>query len=145
MSASELLRKSPVSATITIKDGSLRFHADPIPQINCYNGINGNNIVLDNYEFGHYLFPLVTKNTGDRQFIHELTRSQYIGVDDPDDAFGSYELKLGLINSSLESYNDRIETIALWGRDPRVEAVLNKWFASEPYFENGKLRLFHHK
>ena len=145
LSANELLRKSPASATITIKDGSPRFHADPIPQINCYNGINGNNIVWDNYEFGHYLFPLITKNSGDRQFIHELTRSQYIGVDDPDDAFGSYELKLGLINSSLESYNDRIETIALWGRDPRVEAILNKWFASEPYFENGKLRLFHHK
>ena len=145
MSASELLRRSPASATITIKDGSLRFHADPIPQLNCYNGIGTNNIVWDNYEFGHYLFPLITRNPEDREFIHEFTRSQYVGVDDPDDAFGSYDVKLGLINSSLAFYNGRIETIALWGRDARVETVLNRWFEAEPYFERDKLRLFRHK
>ncbi len=145
MSASELLSKSPASATIAIAEGSPRFHADPIPQLNCYNAIGTNNIVWDNYEFGHYLFPLITKNTEDRHFIYDFTRSHYLGRNDPDDALGSFDVKLGLLNSSLESYNDKIETIAIWGRDPRVEAVINRWFEAEPYFENEKLRLFHHQ
>ena len=145
MTASELLRKSPASITITIREGDFRFHADPVPQLNCYNGIGTNNIVWDNYEFGHYLFPLITKNIEDRHFIHEFTRSEYLGLNDTDEAFGSFEEKLGRINSSLEPYNDRIETVVLWGKDARVEAVLNKWFESEPYFENGNIRLFHHK
>ena len=145
MSASDLIRNSPSSAMITVKDGSLRFHADPVPQLNCYNGIGTNNIVWDNYEFGHYLFPLITKDPMGRQFIHDLTGSQYLGKDDADDAFGGYETKLARINSGLAIYNDRIETIVLWGRDERIEAILSKWYNTEPYFENGKLRLFHHK
>ena len=145
MRASELLRKSPASAAIIIADGVPRFHADPISQLNCYNGVGTDNIIWDNYEFGHYLFTLITKNIDDRHFIHEFTSSNYLRLSDAGDPFESFEAKLGRINSSLESYNDRIETIALWGRDPRVEAIIYKWFETEPYFENGKLRLFHHK
>lgn len=145
MSAGELLRKSPASGTITIADGTPRFHADPIPQLNCYNGIGADNIIWDNYEFGHYLFPLITKNINDRHFIHEFTSSNYLSLNGADDQFGTLDVKLGRLNSSLETYNDRIETIALWGRDPRVEALIYKWFEAEPYFENGNLRLFHHK
>ena len=145
LTASELLRKSPSSITITIREGDFRFHANPIPQLNCYNGIGTNNIVWDNYEFGHYLFPLITKNIEDRHFIHEFTRSEYLGLTDTVEAFGSFEEKLERINSSLESYNGRIETIVLWGGNDRVESVLNKWFEAEPYFENGNIRLFRHK
>lgn len=145
MAAADLLRKSPSSATITLEENSLRFHANPIPQLNCYNGIGTNNMIWDNYEFGHYLFPLITKNVEDRRFIFDLTRGQFMMLDNSDDGFGNFNFKLGLINSSLETDNDRIETIALWGRDPRVEAILNKWFEVEPYFENEKLRLFRHK
>lgn len=145
MDAGELLRKSPSSATITLEENSLRFHASPVGQLNCYNGIGTNNIIWDNYEFGHYLFPLITRNIEDRRFIFDFTRGSFIGLDNTDDGFGNFDIKLGRINSSLESHNDRIETIALWGRDARVEGILNKWFEAEPYFENEKLRLFRHK
>lgn len=145
MAAADLLRQSPSSASITLEENSLRFHANPIAQLNCYNGIGTNNIVWDNYEFGHYLFPLIARKIDDQQLIFNFTRGQYIALDDPDDGFGTFDVKLGRIKSSLEAYNDKIETIALWGRDPRVEAMLNKWFESVPYFENEKLRLFRHK
>lgn len=145
MQGAEILRKSPSSAMITLEDDSLRFHAHPIAQINSYNAIGTQSLVWDNYEFGHYLFPLTTRNIEDRNFIFQFTQSSYIALDNPADQFGGPDVKLERLNSSLESYNDRIETIALWGRDEHVEAVLSKWFEAEPYFENEKLRLFRHK
>lgn len=145
MEGADLLRKSPASAMITLEDNSLRFHAHPVPQLNCYNGIGTDSLIWDNYEFGHYLFPLTTRNNEDMRFILDLTQASFIGLDNPGDQFGSFDSKLQRIDSSLESHNGRIETIALWGRDPRVEAVLSKWFEAEPYFENEKLRLFRHK
>lgn len=145
MQGSEFLRKSPSIAMVTLEGNSMRFHAHPIAQINCYNGVGTDSLIWDNYEFGHYLFPLTTRNIEDRRFIFDFTQASFIALDNPDDQFGSFEDKLQRINSSLESYNGRIETIALWGRDPRVEAVLSRWFETEPYFENEKLRLFRHK
>lgn len=145
MEGSEYLRKSPSSAMITLDDTSLRFHAHPVGQLNCYNGIGTDSLVWDNYEFGHYLFPLTTVEPEDKTFVFDLTQSSYIGLDNPADQFGTFDAKLQRISSSLESYNGRIDTIALWGRDPRVEAVLKKWFEAEPYFANEKLRLFRHK
>ncbi|MEP7212221.1 MAG: hypothetical protein ABI791_04055 [Acidobacteriota bacterium] len=138
----EELRKSPSSMLITVDSEPLRFHASTIPQLNCYNGIGNNNIIWDNYEFGHYLFPVVTRNVSDRRFIHDLTTSEYLLSDLSAD---EYEDKINRLNSSLASYNGRIETAAVWGQDPHVEAVLSQWFETEPYFQNGRLRLFRHK
>jgi len=142
LTAAPYLQNSPSSVTVTFDDESLRFHAHTVPQLNCYNGIGHDNIIWDNYEFGHYLFPVVTKSTADRHFIHTITRGDFYALDDPNDGF---EIRLDRLRSSLEEYNERVDTLAVWGTEPTVEAVLQKWFEPVPYFQNGRVRLFRHK
>lgn len=142
LSASEALKTSSSTASVTIDDDKLKFHAFPVPQLNNYNGIGSNSIVWDNYEMGHYLFPVVTRNTSDRRFIHDLTGNNLFFLNSPGEKFAE---KLSILDSSLESNNDKIDTIILWGADERVEAVLYKWFEPQPYFQNGKVRLLRHR
>ena len=142
MAGAEQLRSSRSTILVTFENNSLRYHANTIPQLNCYNGISTDNIVWDNYEFGHYLFPLVTKSEADRRFIHDLTTSQFYSLDNPSDG---YEDRYYRLESSLSAYNERIDTLAIWGEEPRVEELLQRWFEREPYFQSGRLRLFRHR
>ncbi len=50
--------------------------------------------------------------------------------------------KLAHINSLLDSHNDKISVMLVWGSDERVEAVLKKWFEDKPFFQNERVRLF---
>ena len=54
----------------------------------------------------------------------------------------NFEEKLLKLESLLESNHNKIDALLVWGKDARVEAVLNKRFESEPYFESGEARLF---
>ena len=130
-----------------MKDGSggednLRFHSQPVTQLNNYLGFGKNVIVWDNYEAGHYLFPIIAKNPEDKKFIFDLTTSNVFSLNNPSENFDEKLSKLDLLFSN---YPQKIKTLIVWGTDERVETVLKKWFESQPFFENGHIRMFHSK
>lgn len=140
--AAQELKKSSSIASVTLESNSIKFHANPIPQMNNYNGIANNIIVWDNYEMGHYLFPVVTQNISDRQFIRDFTSSNFFQLNNPDENFDE---KLDKFNKILALNHNKIETVIVWGTNPKAEAVLSNWFETTAYFQNSRVRLFHHK
>ena len=129
-------------ASVVMIDEDLRFHSIPLPMLNNYFGLSSNRIVLDNYEIGHYLFPLVAKNKADKEFIYCLTRFNSFS---PELNGEKFDEKLSDLEGCLAENNQKINTLVFWGKNQKVENIIAKWFESKPYFENGRVRLFHHK
>ena len=130
--------KTKIASVVVVEDG-VRFHLTPAGQLNNYFGIGRDVLVWDNYEMGHYLFPVVAKNPADRRFVFDLTRNNVFPLNDPTVNLAE---KLANLDSILAEHNDKIETMLVWGSEPRIEAVVKKYFAEEPIFQNGQVRLY---
>jgi hypothetical protein len=115
----------------------------PTGQMDNYFGIGRQNVIVwDNYEIGHYLFPVMAKNPADRQFVFDYTRNNFFPLNDPN---AGIDEKLKNLDGILQENHQKITTMLVWGNEPRIEAVLNKWFESEPYYRNGQVRLYRHR
>ena len=142
LAAQSAIAENDSIASIVILDEGLRFHSLPMAQMNNYLGFGKNITVWDNYELGHYLFPVVAKNPTDKQFIFDLITSNSFTLNNPSEKF---EEKIAKLDTNLSANHSKITTLLVWGKDSRIETVLNKWFETQPFFENGRLRLFHRK
>lgn len=142
LSAREHLGETRSIASVVMMDDVFHFHSSPVINLNCFIGINKDVIVWDNYEIGYYIFPVIAKNESDRRFIRKLTESNGFGLNNPAENFAE---KIAKLDSALEENHYKVDTILVWGSDSRVDQVLAKWFQSEPFFENGQVRLFRHK
>lgn len=129
-------------ASVILIENDLRFNSTPTAMMNNYFGFEKNRIVWDNYEIGHYLFPVIAANAADKEFVFDLTRFNAFSPNNPNQNFDE---KLTNLDSFLSANNHKIKTIIFWGKDVRVEAVLTRWFDAQPVFENGRVRVFRHK
>jgi hypothetical protein len=120
--------------SVSILEDGLRYHSLPTGQMDNYLGIGKNVQVWDNYEIGHYLFPIVAKEISHRQFVLGYTGSNVFALNDKSVNIDEKLLKLEAL---LEANNNKIDTVLVWGKDARVEA--------EPYFQSGEVRLFRHR
>jgi hypothetical protein len=137
LSARETLATGDKTASVVLIEGGPRFNSEPMTQMNNYLGIENKGIIWDNYEIGHYLFPVVAKNASDKQFVFDLTRYNAFSLNNPGQNFDE---KLVKLDACLEANRQKINSLIVWGTDSRVEAVLNKWYA--PVFESGRIRVF---
>lgn len=142
LAAQTVIPENETLASVIIIEDVVRFHSVPSTQMGNILGIEKNIIVWDNYEIGHYLFPIVAKNPADKQFVFELTSSNVFSLKNPGE---NLDEKLTKLDSFMSVNNGKIKTLLVWGKDSRVETVLSKWFEPEPFYENGKVRLFQHK
>ncbi len=142
LSAQSVISPDEKMASVVFVEDGLRFHSLPTTQLSNYLGIEKKAIVRDNYEIGHYLFPIIAKNSIDKQFTFDLTTSNVFILNKPDEKFDDKSVKLDLL---LSNNREKIQTLIVWGKNPQIEAVLFKWFKSEPVFENGNVRVFHQK
>lgn len=126
-------------ASVVVLDDGKRFHSNPAAQMSNFFGIGRDTVVWDNYEIGYGLFPLVARNPAEGRFVREFTS---LNVFDEADPATATDAKLAQLDSCLEANHERIETLLLWNRNPRVEAVLRKWYETEPFFERGRGRLY---
>ena len=127
-------------ASVMLVEDGLRFNAMPTGMMNNYLGIAPNRIVWDNYEIGHYLFPIVAKIAEDKRFVFDLTRHSAFILNDPNQKFDE---RLAGLDSCLTENHQKIRTLVVWGKDARVEVILIKWF--EPVYENERVRVFRHR
>jgi hypothetical protein len=142
LSGRDALEEHDSLASVVIIDEKTRFHAVPEPQLNTLNGMGRNILIWDNYEWGHYLFPLVTKSPADREFVHALASSHAFNLSDSTEPF---EARLARLEACLRGGHERIAKMLVWGVNAQVDAMLSTWFETEPYFVNGHVRLFRHR
>jgi hypothetical protein len=143
LSASEIFNQNDTAlASVILLDKAPRFHPLPIAQMSNFLGLGKKMVVLDNYEIGYYLFPITTKNQVDQQFSLNY---KYVNSFILSDSGQTIEKKLAAFEACLQQNHHKITTLIVWGRDARVESVINKWFNSEPVFSNGRVRVFRHQ
>jgi hypothetical protein len=137
--ATALAGKNRIAATIIFEDSN-RFSSFPLSEINNFYGFENNRVVWDNYEIGHYLFPVVAKHPEDKQFVLDLTQNNVFVFDNSN---ANFEARLAKLERVLAENRQRIDALTVWGGNSRVEEILSRWF--EPVFENGKIRIFNRK
>lgn len=142
LSAQQLLADDDSLASIMLIDNGCRFKSSPLANINVLNGIGKNARVWDNYEISFYLFPVVAKNPDNRQFIFDYHAANVFEFCDANDNAAE---RFSELDAILESHNDKIKTMLIWGNDERIAPILNKWYENQPVFQNGKVRLFRHR
>lgn len=131
--------RQTIASVVFIED-ALRFHSVPVPQMTNYLGIGKDVIVLDNYEMGHYLFPVVTRDPEAKRFAFDLIRSNFVELNNPREGFDE---NLAGLDTCLAENSGKIDIMLLWGRNEQVENILRKSFDAQPFFESGRIRLFH--
>jgi hypothetical protein len=137
--ASSAIPEEASLVAVTIEEDPFRFMATPTSSINNYNGILRNATIWDNYEFGHYLFPLVYKEKRDQEFVRRMTIVNAYALKAP---LPIAEQRLVDLESLLASEENKINTVVLWGSEPRIDAIVKRSFASEPVLVNGRVKLF---
>lgn len=128
--------------SIVLTDTGCRFKANPLPSMGVLYGIGKNTRMWDNYEAGFYVFPTVLKNPNERRFLNEFRESSNF---DLCDSGGKTADKFVKLNSILLLNNDKIKVILIWGDDERILPIINQWYENQPFFQNGKIRLFRHR
>ncbi len=119
-----------------------RFKPIPLSNLTPYLGIGKNAPVWDNYEFGFYLFPVVTKTPEQRTFVFAFRESNTYDLSDRNVNVAEKRAKLELV---LAENHDRIDILLVWNGQSDFVGLQQKWFEREPYFESGELKLFRHR
>ena len=129
-------------ASVSLIESQARFSSVTEAQRDGYLDFRQKTTILDNYELGYELFPVVLKEPRDRNLTRDLASSNLIRTNTQDNRFRK---ELEEFSEALSRHHQRIGTLIMWGRNPDVEAVVQEWFDSRPYFERGRVRLFRHK
>lgn len=140
LAASDALEeKNDTLASVIIMDESPRFYARPTAQMTAFLGIKKNIIVWDDYEIGHYLFPVIAKNRSDKEFILSYTNSNSFFLTG---STKSFDETLSSFDANLQAHHNNISALLVWGKDDRIQAIINKWYEPVPNFANGRVRVF---
>ena len=129
-------------ASIEMIDDAMRFHSVPEPQLGLITSVGKRTFLFDNYEIGHYLFPVITKDLSDRRFARAFATAHAFA---PNGSQNEFDETLSNLDALLNAEHKRFTKIILWGRDERVEGVLYKWFDRQAIFETDKVRVFRHR
>ena len=140
--AREAIPEGSSIASVVLETDSTRFHSAPTSQLINYLGINKNVTVWDNYELGHYMFPVITARPEGRKYVFELSTTNVFNINNPEENFDE---KLAGLNKSLADQNQRIGLLVVCGDDPRLDDVIQKWYDLNPVFTNRTVRVLKHR
>ena len=125
--------------SIVLNRESCKFKPIPRSNLTPFIAIGKSTRVLDNYELGYYLFPVIARDADDRQFIYEFRESNTFDFCDPSTQF---EPKFERLSKLLESRHEKIDVLLVWGDDERIDALVSRWFENAPFYQNKYVRLF---
>lgn len=141
-SVSAALNEEDSIFPVVLSSEKHRFHSLPTTGMGNYLSIGRNLTVWNNYEIGHRLFPVVAKNEADRRFMLDFPSA---AVNLSNNSQESLDEKLSKLDSALANNHDKIKVLLIWDSDPPVETVFAKWFETQPFFNEGRVRLFRHR
>ncbi len=139
LEAKQYIADNESFGSIIVNRTGCKFKPVPRSNLTPFIAMDKNTKVLDNYELGYYLFPVIARRTEDRQFIYDFRESNTYDFCDPQEQF---EAKFDRLSNVLENNHAKIDVLLVWGKDEKIENLINRWFESEPYFNNGSMRLF---
>ncbi|HEX6279088.1 MAG TPA: hypothetical protein VFZ49_03645, partial [Pyrinomonadaceae bacterium] len=125
---------------VTIEPDTFRFAASPSSSMNNYNGILRGVAVWDNYEFGHYLFPLIFRERPDQEFVLRFTQNNAYDLSTP--GLMTVE-RIEALNTLLS--DTRIDTLVVWGSEHRIDSIVERHFGLGPLYAEGGVRLYHRR
>ena len=128
-----------IEFAIAIQPRDPRFSAEPIASLDNYIGVNRDVFVWDNYEFGHYLFPVVMREKTDQEFALRFTSNKSF---ETDSSRSLSPQDMQRLKTSIALASDHVDTLLVWGRTDAVDSALQPYFETTPYFENGRVRLY---
>lgn len=142
LSGKQSVKDTDSLASIVLIENGCRYKSDPLTNVNVLYGIEKNTRIWDNYELGYYLFPVIARNSSERQFIFDFRESNAYELCDPNENFND---KMTKLNSALASNHEKIDVMLVWGGDARIEAMLQQWFEDQPFYHKERVRLFRHR
>lgn len=142
LSGKDFVQDSDSFASVVLIENRCRYKSNPLTNINVLYGIGKNTRVWDNYELGYYLFPVIARDSSDRQFIFDFRESNAFDLCDPSENING---KLTKLNSTLAANHEKINVMLVWGSDERIEIILKQWFEDAPFYQNERVRLFRHR
>jgi hypothetical protein len=114
-----------------------RFRANPLLHADCLLGIDTGNVIWSNYETRYYYFPVQFRAGLDRPDSVDL---ELLSIrDDPREA----DARARDWEQLLRRHHASIDVLAVWGSDPRLDAVSERWF--RPDARDGPLRILRHR
>jgi hypothetical protein len=133
--AGAIARASPVVGTrqrviVMLSRTRVKFRANPLIHADGLLGAGSENILWNNYETRHYYFPVRFREGLRHPDPFEL---EQISLSEQPDRAARWE-------RVLEQYHDLADVIVVWGVDPAIDAVTEKWFT--PVFRAGKVRVY---
>ena len=108
----------------------VKFRANPLMHADGLLGAGAENILWNDYETRHYYFPVRFRAGLRHPDPFEL---EQIALSEGTDRAGRWE-------RVLEQYHDLADVIVVWGVDPAVDAVTEKWFRA--VFRDGRVRVY---
>ncbi len=141
LSGQSLIKDDDSFGSIVLTDTGCRYKANPLPSLGVLYGLNKNTRIWDNYETGIYIFPTILKNASERQFVNEFREAGNFDLCDPNENISE---KFAKLRSILDLNNDKIKTLLIWGDDERIAPIISRWYEPQPFFRNGRVRLFRH-
>lgn len=138
MAARQSIPENVSIASVGFVDDALRYHASPTAQAVNYLGVNKDVIVWDNYELGHYLFPVVTRRPADKDFVYGLSGSNVLYSNYSKD---EAERKIENLDAILTQNHDKIDFLVTYGDERMFSRVVGKWYDRTPIFESGGVRV----
>ncbi|MER3632448.1 MAG: hypothetical protein C4325_10045 [Blastocatellia bacterium] len=126
-------------ASITVTTGQEKFRCLPATQMSSFLGVDRDVIVWDNYELGHYLFPVVVRDAADKDFVFRLSSSSVFG---PMNRFSSEEANLVTMSNIISNERHQIDRFVVFGKDEQIEALLATHYSVAAISPSGTVRIF---
>ncbi len=98
------------------------FRANPLLHVDTMLGVGTGNVVWDNYEAAWYYFPVRVRE--DRPHPPVLDFEEVSIRDSKQDA----NQRSQLWTQILTQHAEQIDVLVVWGRNPRIDAITNRWF-----------------
>jgi hypothetical protein len=118
---------------VMLSETRVHFRANPLVHADGLLGTGAENILWNDYETRHYYFPVHFREG--LRHPDPFTLEQIALSEEPD--------RSARWERVLERYHDLADVVVVWGADPALDAVTEKWF--ETVFRSGKVRVYRHK
>ena len=128
---------------LMVADPRTHYVLNPLPDIADQLGDSKDVIVWNNYGPAFYYFPV--------EFRSEQVRDQWKRLDSFHQSLVSGGVEAAAKEHPAEwstAVGEALEgtdVLIVWGVAPWFDALCEKWFQPQPFFEQGELRAFRHK
>ncbi len=107
---------------VLVVDPYGRYRPAPRLHVDCLLGLGTDNLIWNNYETSHYFFPVQIRSGVPHP--PATVFETFDMLDGPRDA----EARRETLRTLLEQYHQSIDRLVVWGTEPDLEPLLDRWY-----------------